>query len=78
MNQHEPSTRKGAQHFDRRRGTPLAEALAALVTTANGAISWRENRDPYRVGASEIMLQQTRVAAPWLEPSRRFLRRFPR
>jgi A/G-specific adenine glycosylase len=39
-------------------------------------LPWRENRDPYRVWLSEIMLQQTRVAAV-IEHYREFLRRFP-
>src|ERR1700726_3378395 len=40
------------------------------------ALPWRENKDPYRVWLSEIMLQQTRVSAviPYYE---RFLDRFP-
>jgi A/G-specific adenine glycosylase len=40
------------------------------------ALPWRENKDPYRVWLSEIMLQQTRVAAviPYYE---KFLREFP-
>ena len=40
------------------------------------ALPWRENKDPYRVWLSEIMLQQTRVAAviPYYE---KFLRQFP-
>jgi A/G-specific adenine glycosylase len=39
-------------------------------------LPWRANRDPYRIWLSEIMLQQTRVAAviPYYE---RFLNRFP-
>lgn len=39
-------------------------------------LPWRRTRDPYRVWISEIMLQQTRVAAviPYFE---RFLGRFP-
>jgi A/G-specific adenine glycosylase len=39
-------------------------------------LPWRKNRDPYRIWISEIMLQQTRVAAviPYYE---KFLRRFP-
>jgi len=36
-------------------------------------LPWREDRDPYRVWLSEIMLQQTRVAAV-LEHYRRFLK----
>jgi len=39
-------------------------------------LPWRQDRDPYRVWLSEIMLQQTRVAAV-LEHYGRFLRRFP-
>lgn len=40
------------------------------------ALPWRENKDPYRVWLSEIMLQQTRVAAviPYYE---KFLWQFP-
>src|SRR2546428_6078609 len=39
-------------------------------------LPWRHTKDPYRVWVSEIMLQQTRVAAaiPYYE---RFLHRFP-
>jgi len=37
---------------------------------------WRQTRNPYRVWVSEVMLQQTRVAAV-LPYYRRFLRRFP-
>src|SRR5580693_4382320 len=39
-------------------------------------LPWRRTNDPYRIWLSEIMLQQTRVAAaiPYYE---RFLERFP-
>jgi A/G-specific adenine glycosylase len=39
-------------------------------------LPWRRNKDPYRIWLSEIMLQQTRVAAviPYYQ---RFLERFP-
>src|SRR5579863_9136384 len=39
-------------------------------------LPWRKTQDPYRIWISEIMLQQTRVAAviPYYE---RFLARFP-
>src|SRR5512143_2870999 len=40
------------------------------------ALPWRESRDPYRIWVSEIMLQQTRVAAV-VEYYQRFLVRFP-
>ncbi len=39
-------------------------------------LPWRATRDPYRIWVSEIMLQQTRVAAV-LEHYRRFLAAFP-
>jgi A/G-specific adenine glycosylase len=39
-------------------------------------LPWRRNRDPYRVWVSEIMLQQTRVAAV-INHYHEFLRRFP-
>ncbi len=39
-------------------------------------LPWRETRDPYAIWLSEIMLQQTRVAAV-LEHYRIFLKRFP-
>lgn len=39
-------------------------------------LPWRRDRDPYRVWLSEIMLQQTRVAAV-VDHYQRFLRRFP-
>jgi len=39
-------------------------------------LPWRKSREPYRVWVSEIMLQQTRVAAV-IEHYHEFLRRFP-
>jgi A/G-specific adenine glycosylase len=39
-------------------------------------LPWRESRDPYRVWLSEVMLQQTRVAAVTAH-YQEFLRRFP-
>jgi A/G-specific adenine glycosylase len=39
-------------------------------------LPWRESGDPYRVWVSEVMLQQTRVAAV-IEHYREFMRRFP-
>ncbi len=39
-------------------------------------LPWRRDRDPYRVWVSEIMLQQTRVAAV-LDHYARFMKRFP-
>jgi A/G-specific adenine glycosylase len=40
-------------------------------------LPWRRDADPYRVWVSEIMLQQTRVAAV-LGHYKRFMRRFPK
>jgi A/G-specific adenine glycosylase len=40
------------------------------------ALPWRESRDPYSVWVSEVMLQQTRVAAV-IDHYHEFLRRFP-
>jgi A/G-specific adenine glycosylase len=39
-------------------------------------LPWRQDRDPYRVWISEIMLQQTRVAAV-VDYYNRFIKRFP-
>ena len=39
-------------------------------------LPWRRDRHPYRVWVSEIMLQQTRVAAV-LDHYARFMKRFP-
>ena len=39
-------------------------------------LPWREDRNPYRIWLSEIMLQQTRVAAV-IDYYQRFLEQFP-
>src|SRR6185437_11940342 len=39
-------------------------------------LPWRGSRDPYRIWVSEVMLQQTRVAAV-LDYYQQFLERFP-
>lgn len=63
-----------------RGSKPDARRLRARVLRWYGGsareLPWRENRDPYRVWISEVMLQQTTVAAvlPYYE---RFLRSFP-
>ncbi len=41
----------------------LAQTLPAWFGTAARVLPWRQDRDPYRVWVSEIMLQQTRVEA---------------
>ena len=52
------------------------EKLLAWYDVHARDLPWRKDRDPYRVWVSEIMLQQTRVAAV-LSHYREFLRRFP-
>ena len=51
-------------------------ALLGWYELVKRDLPWRRSRDPYRIWISEIMLQQTRVAAaiPFYE---RFLARFP-
>ena len=59
--------------FDRKRFRRL---LLAWFDAHKRDLPWRRDRDPYRVWLSEIMLQQTRVAAV-IDHYERFLRRFP-
>jgi A/G-specific adenine glycosylase len=59
--------------FDRDR---LRKRLLAWFDEHKRDLPWRRDRDPYRVWLSEIMLQQTRVAAV-VDHYQRFLRRFP-
>lgn len=54
----------------------LQKALLDWYDRERRPLPWRETPDPYCVWVSEIMLQQTRVAAV-LEYYRRFLARFP-
>jgi A/G-specific adenine glycosylase len=51
--------------------------LSAWYGVHRRDLPWRRTRDPYRIWVSEIMLQQTRVAAV-LERYKSFLQRFPR
>ncbi len=59
-----------------RKLTIFREQLLAWFSQFQRDLPWRRTRDPYRIWLSEIMLQQTRVAAviPYYE---RFLERFP-
>jgi len=54
----------------------LRLALQAWYDVAKRDLPWRRTHDPYRIWISEVMLQQTRVAAviPYYD---RFLSRFP-
>ena len=54
----------------------LRRALLAWYDGHRRDLPWRKDADPYRVWVSEIMLQQTRVAAV-LEHYARFIKRFP-
>jgi A/G-specific adenine glycosylase len=60
----------------RERGAEFRELLLAWYDKHARKLPWRENYDPYRVWVSEIMLQQTRVAAV-IEHYQKFLQRFP-
>ncbi len=53
-----------------------ARSLVAWYRAQKRDLPWRRDRDPYRIWVSEVMLQQTTVAAviPFYE---RFLKRFP-
>lgn len=62
------STGPAPREFQRRLLSWFAENARDLP--------WRRSRDPYAIWVSEIMLQQTRVAAV-LDHYHRFLRRFP-
>jgi len=55
---------------------PFRRKLLAWYDLHRRNLPWRESTDPYRVWVSEIMLQQTRVAAV-LEHYARFMKRFP-
>jgi len=54
----------------------LRRKLTRCYDRAKRDLPWRKTRDPYAIWISEVMLQQTRVAAviPYYE---RFLNRFP-
>lgn len=55
---------------------PIPEKLTAWFTTHQRILPFRENKDPYRIWVSEIMLQQTQVdtVLPYYD---RFLKAFP-
>jgi A/G-specific adenine glycosylase len=56
--------------------TAFRRALLGWYDQHRRDLPWRKTRDPYRIWLSEIMLQQTRVAAV-LDHYRIFLKRFP-
>jgi len=57
-------------------GLGLRASLLAWYEENRRDLPWRRTRDPYAIWVSEIMLQQTRVAAV-VERYESFLRRFP-
>jgi A/G-specific adenine glycosylase len=58
------------------RLSKLRHALLSWYDENKRDLPWRKDRDPYRIWVSEIMLQQTRVAAV-VDRYEQFLRRFP-
>jgi A/G-specific adenine glycosylase len=69
-------TQRTLPTFSNSRTSTFRRTLLAWYDAQKRDLPWRASRDPYRVWLSEIMLQQTRVAAV-LEHYREFLRRFP-
>jgi A/G-specific adenine glycosylase len=59
--------------FSKRR---FRSNLLAWYDVHRRDLPWRKTRDPYRIWLSEVMLQQTRVAAV-MERYHEFLRKFP-
>jgi A/G-specific adenine glycosylase len=68
--------RESGRQFDQRAKLRWRESLLSWYDRNRRDLPWRNDRNPYRVWISEIMLQQTRVSAV-LEHYRRFLQRFP-
>ncbi len=66
----------GTRAIPRNSRPLLRQALLDWYDQHRRDLPWRRDRNPYHVWVSEIMLQQTRVAAV-LEHYARFLRRFP-
>ena len=69
------SLRENAAHAAQREQM-FRTHLLAWYDAHGRALPWRESHDPYRVCLSEVMLQQTRVAAV-IAHYHEFLRRFP-
>jgi A/G-specific adenine glycosylase len=66
----------GARPIDPAKVRRLRAPLLRWYRTAKRELPWRRTKDPYAIWVSEVMLQQTTVAAviPYWE---RFLERFP-
>jgi A/G-specific adenine glycosylase len=63
-------------HFTPQQTTQLRRALLTWFDRHKRDLPWRRTRDPYAIWVSEIMLQQTRVAAV-LDHYARWMARFP-
>jgi A/G-specific adenine glycosylase len=70
------TSNKGVSHWPPRLRSWFRRRLAGWFAIHARDLPWRHNRDPYAIWVSEIMLQQTTVAAvvPYFE---RFLHAFP-
>jgi len=62
--------------FDHQEPAAFRRLLLRWYSRHKRDLPWRQDRNPYRVWVSEIMLQQTRVAAV-MDHYQKFLRRFP-
>jgi len=69
-------TRLAASPLPSKKTPAFRRTLLAWYDQNRRDLPWRKTRDPYRIWLSEIMLQQTRVAA-LLDHYRAFLERFP-
>ena len=67
---------KPTAHFSMQDTVAFRADLLKWYRANRRDLPWRRTQDPYKVWLSEIMLQQTRVAAV-LEHYARFLKRFP-
>jgi A/G-specific adenine glycosylase len=68
--------RRQSEHWVLADPGSIRRGLLAWFRKYKRNLPWRNSRDPYRVWISEIMLQQTRVAAV-IRYYERFLERFP-
>src|SRR6266705_6497142 len=67
---------KSTAHSDSSHPPQLRRALLAWYDRNQRDLPWRKTRDRYQIWISEVMLQQTRVAAVILRYAA-FLKRFP-
>ena len=70
------SAKSGFQSPTAAKARGLARKLLSWFDRHHRDLPWRQDRDPYRIWVSEVMLQQTQVATV-LRFYERFLRTFP-